>query len=183
MQNSPPFIVYLNTPIRYYYFYLIPLVIALLIVSFDFHFQGVFPTSIASNLSSPHKFLNDFFAICTFICLALILINYFRVQLNRPQVQHIRQHYAKLNTQQRSMFNPLGLVFFIFMLLFFCLSWFLISDEIPYTNSGTKKGTTMIYLKGFAHPYISAIANSFHAAITVFFALMIPYILNVRKFK
>ena len=181
MQNSSPFIVYLNTPVRYYYyFYLVPLVIALLIVSFDFHFQGVFPSTITSNLSSPHKFLNDFFAICTFICIALILINYFRVQLNQPQVQHIKQHYAKLNAQQRSIFSPLGLVFFIFMLL---LSWFLISDEIPYTNSSTQKGATMVYLKGFAHPYISAIANSLHAAITVFFALMIPYILNVRKFK
>ena len=152
-------------------------------VSFDVHFQGILPSTIASNLSSPHKFLNDFFAICTFICIALIFINYFRVQLKRPQVQHIRQHYAKLNTQQRSMFSQLGLLFFIFMLLFFCLSWFLISDEIPYTDSSTKKGTTMVYLKGFAHPYISAVVSSLHYALTVLFALMIPYILNVRKFK
>lgn len=148
-----------------------------------FTFKACFQVPSHPTCPAHINFLNDFFAICTFICIALILINYFRVQLNRPQVQQIRQHYAKLNTQQRSMFIPLGLVFFIFMLLFFCLSCFLISDEIPYTNSNTKKGATMIYLKGFAHPYISAIANSCHAAITVFFALMIPYILNVRKFK
>ena len=109
-------------------------------VNFHINFHGIFPTSIASNLSSPHKVLNDFFGICTFICIVVIFINYFRVQLNRQQIQHIKQHYAKLNTQQRSMFNPLGLLFFIFMLLFFCLSWFLISDEIPYTDSSTKKG-------------------------------------------
>ena len=134
--------------------------------------------TITSNLSSRHKFLNDFFAICTFICIALIFINYFRLQLNRQQVQHIKQHYAKLNTHQRSMFTPLGLVFFIFMLLFFCLSWFLISDEIQYTDSSTKKGATMVYLKSFAHPYISAVVNSLHYALTVLFALMIPYIFN-----
>ena len=182
MRNSSPLLAYLNTPIRYYYFYLIPLGLALLMVSFDVHFQGVFPSTIASNLSSPHKFLNDFFGICTFICIVIIFINYFRVQLNRQQIQHIKQHYAKLNTQQCSMFSPLGLLFFIFMLLFFCLSWFLISDEIPYTDSSTKKGATMVYLKGFAHPYISAVVNSLHYALTVLFALMIPYIFNVRKF-
>ena len=97
MRNSSPLLAYLNTPIRYYYFYLIPLGLALLMVSFDVHFQGVFPSTIASNLSSPHKFLNDFFGICTFICIALIFINYFRVQLNRQQIQHIKLHYAKLN--------------------------------------------------------------------------------------
>jgi hypothetical protein len=80
------------------------------------------------------------------------------------------------------MFTPLGLVFFIFMLLFFCLSWFLISDEIQYTDSSTKKGATMVYLKSFAHPYISAVVNSLHYALTVLFALIIPYIFNVRKF-
>ena len=103
MRNSSSLLAYLNTPIRYYYFYLIPLGLALLMVSFDVHFQGVFPNTIASNLSSPHKFLNDFFAICTFICIVVIVINYFRVQLNRQQIQHIKLHYAKLNTQQRSM--------------------------------------------------------------------------------
>ncbi|WP_265935917.1 hypothetical protein [Acinetobacter johnsonii] len=40
----------------------------------------------------------------------------------------------------------------------------------------------MVYLKGFAHPYISAVVNSLHYALTVLFALMIPYIFNVRKF-
>ena len=124
----------------------------------------------------------NFSMTCTFICIALIFINYFRLQLNRQQVQHIKQHYAKLNTHQRSMFTPLGLVFFIFMLLFFCLSWFLISDEIQYTDSSTKKGATMVYLKSFAHPYISAVVNSLHYALTVLFALMTPYIFNVRKF-
>lgn len=182
MRNSSPLLAYLNTSIPYYYFYLIPLGLALLMVSFDVHFKGIFQTTITSNLSSRHKFLNDFFAICTFICIALIFINYFRLQLNRQQVQHIKQHYAKLNTQQRSMFSPLGLLFFIFMLLFFCLSWFLISDEIQYTDSSTKKGATMVYLKSFAHPYISAVVNSLHYALTVLFALMIPYIFNVRKF-
>ena len=178
MRNSSPLLAYLNTPIRYYYFYLIPLGLALLMVSFDVHFQGVFPSTIPSNLSSLHKFLNDFFGICTFICIVVIFINYFRLQLNRQQVQHIKQHYAKLNTHQRSMFTPLGLVFFIFMLLFFCLSWFLISDEIQYTDSSTKKGATMVYLKSFAHPYISAVVNSLHYALTVLFALIIPYIFN-----
>lgn len=182
MRNSSPLLAYLNTPIRYYYFYLIPLGLTLLVVNFDINFQGIFPSTIASNLSSPHKLLNDFFAICTFICIVVIFINYFRVQLNRQQILSIKQHYVKLNTHQRSMFSPLGLVFFIFMLLFFCLSWFLISDEIPYTDSSTKKGTTMVYLKGFAHPYISAVVSSLHYALTVLFALMIPYILNVRKF-
>ena len=61
MRNSFPLLAYLNTPIRYYYFYLVPLGLALLVVSFDVHFQGMFPSTIASNLSSPHKFLNDFF--------------------------------------------------------------------------------------------------------------------------
>ncbi len=119
MRNSFPLLAYLNTPIRYYYFYLIPLGLALLVVSFDVHFQGVFPSTIASNLSSPHKFLNDFFGICTFICIVIIFINYFRVQLNRQQVQHIKQHYAKLNTQQRSMFNPLRLIVFYFYVALF----------------------------------------------------------------
>ena len=113
MRNSSPLLAYLNIPIRYYYFYLIPIVIALLVVSLDFNFQGIFPSTIASNLSSPHKVLNDFFGICTFICIVVIFITYFRVQLNRQQIQHIKQNYAGLNTHQRSMFSPLGLVFFI----------------------------------------------------------------------
>ena len=40
MRNSSPLLAYLNTSIPYYYFYLIPLGLALLMVSFDVHFQG-----------------------------------------------------------------------------------------------------------------------------------------------
>ena len=73
MRNSFPLLAYLNTPIRYYYFYLIPLGLALLIVSFDVHFQGMFPSTIASNLSSPHKFLNDFLVYVLSYALPLFL--------------------------------------------------------------------------------------------------------------
>ena len=61
MRNSSPLLAYLNTSIPYYYFYLIPLGLALLMVSFDVHFQGIFQTTITSNLSSRHKFLNDMY--------------------------------------------------------------------------------------------------------------------------
>lgn len=73
MRNSSPLLAYLNTPIRYYYFYLIPLGLALLIVSFDVHFQGILASTVSSNLSSPHKFLNDFFLFVLSSVLPLFL--------------------------------------------------------------------------------------------------------------
>ncbi|MCG2608285.1 hypothetical protein LZZ98_07005 [Acinetobacter sp. SM34] len=182
MKKNSVFLYYLDATAPFYYFYLVPLTIALLIVSFDFSFQGIFPTTIASTLSSQHKLLNDFFAICNFFVIGLILFNYFRLPLKPIHIQQIRQHHATLTTQQQSIYGWLGVLFFCFILVFINFTWFLIDDEMPTAEERWRKGDTVTYLRGFTHPYISAFAISFQYAITVFITLMLTNIFNTRKY-
>ncbi len=118
MRNSSPLLAYLNTPIRYYYFYLIPLGLALLMVSFDVHFKGMFPSTITSNLSSRHKFLNDFSFYMYFPHMYCHYFYSIIFQLNRQHTPNIKQHYACKITEYTTTFNVynrLGLVFFSFL--------------------------------------------------------------------
>ena len=92
MKKKSAFLNYLDVTAPFYYFYLVPTVIALVIVSFVFSFQGLFPTTIDSSISSQHKFLNDYFAICNFFVIGLIVINYLRHPLPTKYVKQIRQH-------------------------------------------------------------------------------------------
>ena len=93
MKKNSVFLYYLDITAPFYYFYLIPITIALVIVSFDFSFDGLFPTTITSSLSSRHKFLNDFFALCNFFVIGLIFVNYLRYPLRSPHIKQVRQHY------------------------------------------------------------------------------------------
>ncbi|CAB1213167.1 hypothetical protein [Acinetobacter bouvetii] len=181
MKKNSAFLYTLEVTAPFYYFYLVPVAIALVIVSFDFSFQGLFPTTIASSLSSQHKFLNDFFALCNFFVIGLILVNYFRYPLRPTHIRQIRQHYATLKPQQRAIFGGLSVVFFCFILGFINLTWFLIDDEALPSYKEWRKGDTVTYLRSFAHPYISAFAISFQYVLIVFLALMLINILNTQK--
>lgn len=179
MKNSHPFFFYINTIIPYYYFYFIPVIFCLIVVSFDFQFHGIFTTTVNSTISSKHKFINDFFAVCSFSVMLLVFFNYFRLKLDRSHKQQLKLNYRKLTAQQQSIFGFLGLVFFAFILFFFCISWFLISDTLPTQNS---KGYFFTYLMYFAHPYNSVFASSFLYVLIVLFTLYFAYALNMRKY-
>lgn len=184
MKKNSVFLYYLDITAPFYYFYLIPITIALVIVSFDFSFDGLFPTTITSSLSSRHKFLNDFFALCNFFVIGLIFVNYLRYPLRTPHIKQVRQHYATLNkNQQQSMSSWLGVVFFCCILSFLNLTWFLIDDEPLPPYQEWRKGDSFTYLVRFAHPYISAVAMSFKYLIIVFLALMFMNVLNNRKYR
>ena len=183
MKRNSVFLYYLELTAPVYYFYIVPVAIALIIVSFDFSFYGLFPTTITSTLSSQHKFLNDFFALCNFFVIGLVIINYFSYPLSTTHVRKIRQHYATLNKNQRSINGWLGIVFSCFILGFINLTWFLIDDETLPPYKEWRKGDTLTYLRSFAHPYISAFAISFQYVIIVLLVLMFTNILNNRKYR
>lgn len=183
MKKNSAFLYYLDLTAPFYYFYLVPVAIALVIVSFDFSFDGLLPTTIASTLSSQHKFLNDFFALCSFFVIGLIFFNYFKYPLCATHVREIRQHYATLNKNQQSVNGWLGIVFFCFILGFINLTWFLIHDEPLPSYKEWRKGDTLIYLRSFAHPYISAFSLSFQYILIMSLALMFMNVLNNRKYR
>ncbi len=180
MKSPQPFFFYINSLIPYYYCYLIPVILCLIVVSFDFQFHGIFTETINSTLSSKHKFINDFFAICSYSVMILIFFNYFRLNLDRAHKNQLRLNYRKLTTQQQSLFGFLGLAFLIFILFFFCISWLFISDTLPSKNS---KGYFFSYITNFAHPYISVFAVSLQYLLIVFFTLYFVYALNMRKYS
>src|SRR5690606_21965444 len=66
---------YLDNIAPFYYFLIIPLVIALIVICFDFDFIGILSNSHRLPSSSKYKFLNDFFALCTWITIALIFFS------------------------------------------------------------------------------------------------------------
>jgi hypothetical protein len=123
-RDTPIFLIYLDNIVPYYYFYLIPLMIALIFMSFDFNFYGLLHTTMVTKLSNQHKFLNDFFAICTLITLILCFFNYLVITLNAIQRKNLRLYYSKFNPKYRVFFGILGIIFFLFILFFMCLSWF-----------------------------------------------------------
>lgn len=178
-RDTPIFLIYLDNVVPYYYFYLIPLMIALIFVSFDFNFSGLLHTTMVTKLSNQHKFLNDFFAICTLITLILCFFNYLVITLNAIQRKNLRLYYSKFNPKYRVFFGILGIIFFLFILFFMCLSWFLLDDRMP---DFSKKGAYFTYLRQFSQPYISAIIMSLQYLLCVFFALYFLFILNVRKY-
>lgn len=179
MKKNHPILVYLNTLLPYYYSYLIPVIFCLIVVSFDFQFHGIFPTTISSTLSSQHKFINDFFAICSYFIILLIFFNYLRIRLNSSQIRQLRLDYRKLTKQQQSLFGFLGLIFCIFILCFFCINWLLMSDTLPEKST---KGYYAAYLMHFSHPYISTFTASFQYLLIIFFSLYFVFILNIRKY-
>ncbi|MEQ1137416.1 hypothetical protein [Acinetobacter seifertii] len=183
MRKKSAFLYYLDVTAPFYYFFLVPTAIALFIVSFDFPFQGLFPTTIDSSISSQHKFLNDYFAICNFFLIGLIVINYLRHPLPAKYVRQIRQHYATLNKNQQSINGWLGIVFFCFTLGMMNLTWFIINDEPLQPYKEWRKGDILTYLKIFAHPYISAIAFCLQYVLIVFITLMFMNVLNNRKYR
>lgn len=183
MRKKSAFLYYLDVTAPFYYFFLVPTAIALFIVSFDFPFQGLFPTTIDSSISSQHKFLNDYFAICNFFLIGLIVINYLRHPLPAKYVRRIRQHYATLNKNQQSINGWLGIVFFCFTLGLMNLTWFIINDEPLQPYKEWRKGDILTYLKIFAHPYISAIAFCLQYVLIVFITLMFMNVLNNRKYR
>ncbi|MEG2251357.1 MAG: hypothetical protein RSD09_07310 [Bacilli bacterium] len=183
MKKKLAFLYYLDVTAPFYYFYLVPITIALVIVSFDFSFHGLFPATIASSISSQHKFLNDYFAMCNFFVIGLIFINYLRHPLPATHVRQIRQHYATLNKNQQSINGWLGIVFFCFTLGLINLNWFFINDGPLPPYKEWRKGDTLTYLNSFAHPYISAIALSLQYVVIVFITLIFMKVLNNRKYK
>ncbi|ATZ64874.1 hypothetical protein [Acinetobacter bereziniae] len=182
-EKNSVFLYYLDLTAPFYYFYLIPVAIALVVISFDFSFYGIFPTTITSTLSSQHKFLNDFFALCNFLVIGLIFVNYLRYPLRAPHVRQIREDYARLNQNQQSINGWLGIIFFCFILCIINLVWFLIDDEALPSYREWRRGDTLTYLRHFAHPYISTFAISFQYVIIVFLVLMFTNILNNRKYR
>ncbi len=183
MRKKSAYFYYLDVIAPLYYFYLVPLAIALVIVSFDFSFHGLFPSTIAASISSQHKFLNDYFAICSFFMIGLIFINYLRYPLPATQIRQIRQYYATLNKNQQSLNGWLGIVFFCFTLGLISLSWFLVNDEPLPTYKEWRRGDTWTYLTTFAHPYISTFAVSLHYLIIVIITLVFISILNNIKYR
>lgn len=182
MKKKSAFLYYLDVTAPFYYFYLVPTAIALVIVSFDFSFHGLFPNTISSSVSNKHKFLNDYFAIFNFCVIGLIIINYLRHPLPATYVRQIRQHYATLNKNQQSINGWLGILFVCFTLGLINLNWFFINDKPLPPYKEWSKGDTLTYLNSFAHPYISAITFSLQYALIVFITLMFTSILDNRKY-
>lgn len=173
MKKETVLLFYLNNLTSFYYFYLIPTIIAFVIVSFDFSFNGLFPSTVASLISSKHKFLNDYFAICSFSVIALIFINYFRYPLTN---RYIRKTYP-------SMDSWVWVMFFCFMLGGMNSIWFFTIDKPLPSYKQWHKGDIFVYLSGFAHPYISTVVYSLQYTLIVMLALSLTNALNTRKYK
>jgi len=183
MKKNSVVLYYLDVTVPFYYFYIVPVAIALIIISFDFSLYGLFPSISASSISSQHKFLNEFFALCNFFVMGLIFINYLRYPLSTAHVKQIRQHYAKLNKNQQSFNGWLGIIFLCFILGFINLSWFLIDDKPLPSNEEWRRGDFVTYLCNFADPYISTFAISLKYVLIVILALMLVNALNTRKYS
>lgn len=172
MKKKSAFLYYLDITAPFYYFYLIPTVTALIMVSFDISFNGFFPNTITSSISSKHKFLNDYFAICSFSVVSLIVINYFRYPSTGIWVRRTHQ----------SMDSWIWIIFSFLILGLMNSIWFLINDEPLPSYKEWHKGDTFSYLTNFAHPYISTITFSLHYVSIIFITLNLVNIFNTRKY-
>ncbi|MEJ2898472.1 hypothetical protein [Acinetobacter sp. NS-4] len=182
MYNKKPSLIFdsLSNIAPYSYFFIAPLIIAFILISFEFSFYGILSTTQASTISTAHKILNDFFALCTWITSLIIAYSYFFIGLDAAAKQQLKQHIRALPPKQQSMYKPLGIIFFIFIVLFLNLNWFFISNDLPARNS---KGYLMAYLLYHAPKYLSLIFSFLQYSFIIFLTLMLFNALEGRKIK
>ena len=84
---------YLDNIAPFYYFLIIPFVIALIVICFDFEFIGILSNTQQLQISSKHKFLNDFFCFmyldynCSYILYPALLSSSIRSSPNVRETQ------------------------------------------------------------------------------------------------
>ncbi|WP_180078330.1 hypothetical protein [Acinetobacter sp. YH12208] len=171
---------YLDNIAPFYYFLIIPFVIALTIICFDFEFRGIFPNTQQLQISSKHKFLNDFFAMCTWITIALIFFSRKFIGL-KPEIQLQVQNDVIKQIRTRdglAMYSATMTFFFIFFIICISLTWFPSDPTLPETGS---KGYVLNKALYFAKPGLILFIQYFKYTLSLLFILYFVHILDARK--
>ncbi|WP_349929920.1 hypothetical protein ABJ384_15645 (plasmid) [Acinetobacter sp. A1-4-2] len=171
---------YLDNIAPFYYFLIIPFVIALIVICFDFEFIGILSNTQQLQISSKHKFLNDFFALCTWITIALIFFSrkFFGLKPN-IQLQVKNDVIKQIRTRDGlAMYSTTMICFFIFFIICISLTWFPSDPMLPERGS---KGYVLKKALYSAKPGLILFIQYFKYALSLLFILILVHILDARK--
>ncbi|WP_180157470.1 hypothetical protein [Acinetobacter sp. YH12045] len=171
---------YLDNIAPFYYFVIFPFVVALMVICFDFEFSGIFSNTQQLQVSSKHRFLNDFFALCTWITIFLIFFSRKFFGL-KPDIQLQVQNAVIKQIRTRdglAMYSATMLCFFIFFIICISLTWFPSDPMQP--EIGTK-GYAFKKALYSAKPVFILFIQYFKYALSLLFTLVLVHILDARK--
>lgn len=110
----------------------------------------------------------------------MVVYNFLFIGVSPRAKIQIRSYIHTLNKNQKSIFSPLGALFFIFITVFLNFIWFILIDDLPPPNS---KNYIVTYFSSFAPAYLSLLFYFFKYSLILCITLLLFYILESQKLK